>query len=55
MSQNPHNEYDGVPLNLQDGWEACNTRNATGYVALGLGGIVLSITIIAARVGLIGM
>ncbi len=53
MAENPHLKYPGVPLDLQAGWEACNLRNLTGYTAIGLGGIALSIAIIVARVGLI--
>lgn len=55
MAANPHEKYFGVPLNLQAGWEACNIRNSTGYAAVGILGIALSIAIIAARIGLIGL
>lgn len=55
MTKNPHSKYWDVPLDLQAGWEACNTRNTTGYAAISLGGIALSIAIIATRIGLIGM
>ncbi|MBA3721892.1 MAG: hypothetical protein H0W88_05780 [Parachlamydiaceae bacterium] len=42
-----------VPHELQAGWEACNARNLTGYVVLGIGGIALSVAMIAARARLI--
>ena len=52
MADNPHHKYFGVPLELQSGWEACNTRNMTGYASIGIGGAILSIAMIAARAGL---
>lgn len=52
MAGNPRHEYWGVPLNLQAGWEACNVRNLTGYASIGIGGAVLSVAMVAARVGL---
>jgi len=52
MAANSHHKYSGVPLNLQAGWEACNTRNMTGYASIGVGGTILSIAMIAARAGL---
>lgn len=52
MAYNPHHKYFGVPLELQSAWEACNTRNTTGYASIGIGGTILSIAIIAARAGL---
>ncbi len=55
MEENPYLKYSRVPIELQSGWEACNTRNLTGYLAIALGGIVLSVAIIAARVGLINL
>jgi hypothetical protein len=46
--------YPGVPTReLQQGWHACNTRNASGYDSLKTVGIILSVAIIAARVRLI--
>ena len=54
MEDNPYVKYAGVPLDYQAGWEACNVRNLTGYAGLGIGGIALSIGIVAARAGLIG-
>ncbi len=53
MAINPHEKYPGVPLDLQAGWEACNVRNLSGYLSLGVGGIVCSVAMIAARAGLI--
>lgn len=53
MAEEPHLKYPGVPLDLQAGWEACVVRNTTGYAALGIGSTILSIAIIAARMGLI--
>lgn len=50
MKDNPHEKYSDVPLHLQAGWEACNTRNSTGYDALVLGSIVLSVGILAIRI-----
>jgi len=52
MAANPYEKFFGVPLKLQAGWEACHVRNSTGYAAIGIGGIILSIAIIAARAGL---
>jgi hypothetical protein len=54
MVANPHHKYWGVPLNLQAGWEAYNTRNSAGC-AIGLGGLALSVAMVAARIGLIGL
>lgn len=54
MADNPYHKYHGVPLELQSGWEACNTRNKTGYASIGIGGTILSIAMIAARIGLFG-
>ncbi|MBX7067376.1 MAG: hypothetical protein K1X28_09105 [Parachlamydiales bacterium] len=53
MAQEPYLKYEGVPLELQAGWEACNVRNSTGYAALGIGGTILAVAMIAARAGLI--
>jgi|GEM_PF-2925819 len=44
-----------VPNALQAGWHACNVRNSSGYISLGMGGTILSTAIVAARVGLIGL
>ncbi len=55
MEENPCKKYRNVPIELQSGWEACNIRNGIGYLALALGGIVLSVAIIAARAGLINL
>lgn len=55
MAANPDNKYWGVPLNLQAGWEACNIRNSAGYSAIGLGGLALSVAMVAARIGFIGL
>lgn len=55
MAADPHFKYLGVPLRLQAGWEACNIRNTAGYCAIGLGGLALSITMVIARKGLIGL
>ncbi|NGX32544.1 MAG: hypothetical protein K1060chlam4_00592 [Candidatus Anoxychlamydiales bacterium] len=52
MAKTPYVKYRGVPLALQSGWEACNTRNMTGYSSIGIGGAFLSIAMIAARAGL---
>ena len=52
MQENPRHKYEGVPLALQHGWEACNTRNSAGYASIQIGGAILSIAIIAARAGL---
>ena len=52
MADDPHYKYWGVPLKLQSGWEACNTRNTTGYTSIGIEGAILSIAMIAARAGL---
>jgi hypothetical protein len=52
MAANPYYKYEGVPLGLQAGWEACNTRNAIGYSSIGIGGTILSVAMIAARAGL---
>jgi len=51
MEQRPYHKYFAVPLNLQSGWEACKIRNLTGYVSLAVGGVVLSVGIVAARTG----
>ncbi len=52
MAGQPWHKYTGVPTELQSGWEACNTRNTTGYASIGIGGIILSTAMIAARAGL---
>lgn len=49
MERNPFNKYDHVPIKFQSKWEACNIRNQTGYLLLGIGSIILSVTIVAAR------
>ncbi len=54
MEEQPWPKYDGVPMRFQSGWEACNVRNSTGYAALGLGGLVLTVAMIAVRAGLFG-
>ncbi len=48
-------KYSGVPMYLQSGWEACSVRNRTGYASIGIGGAILSIGMIAARAGLLGV
>ena len=55
MDANPHEKYLGVPLNLQSGWEACNIRNSMGYTFIAVGGTTLSVAMIAARAGLLGI
>ncbi|MGD2169121.1 MAG: hypothetical protein PVI40_02635 [Chlamydiota bacterium] len=55
MEQRPYHKYFAVPLNLQSGWEACNIRNLTGYVSLAIGGVALSVGIVAARAGLFSL
>ena len=55
MTKLPYFKYQGVPLKLQPGWEACNMRNLTGYSALALGALALSVAMVAARIGLIGL
>ena len=52
MGQNNIEKY-GVPEKFQAGWEECSVRNKTGYRAIGWGGIILSILIVAAWLGLI--
>lgn len=52
MADAPHDKYFQVPLHLQPQWEACAVRNASGYAAIGLGGLILSIGIAVARIGL---
>lgn len=51
----PYIKYEEVPFKFQAGWEACNVRNSTGYEAIGIGGLVLSVAMVAARAGLIGL
>lgn len=41
--------YENVPDDFQARWAACQTRNATGYAAIFLGGIALTIAILAAK------
>jgi hypothetical protein len=55
MASAPYTKYEGVPTEYQAGWEACNVRNSTGYAALGIGGLILTVAIVAARAGLFGM
>jgi hypothetical protein len=44
-------KYEGVPVELQSSWEACNIRNMLGYRLLMMGSCILAIAIIAARKG----
>jgi len=53
MAREPQEKYEGVPLNLQAGWEACNVRNSIGYAVVAIGGAALSTAILVARIGLI--
>ncbi|QZA58415.1 hypothetical protein [Candidatus Rhabdochlamydia porcellionis] len=50
MQDAPYLKYRGVPLDFQAGWEACNVRNLTGYDALALNSIILSVGILAVRI-----
>jgi hypothetical protein len=52
MESNPHHEYWFVPLEFQAGWEACNVRNLTAYLSLGIGAIALSVATVVARTGI---
>lgn len=52
MRESPYYKYAAVPMELQSGWEACNMRNAIGYLGLALGGGVFTVSIVAARAGL---
>ncbi len=52
MKENPTYKYPFVPLKLQAGWEACNIRNSIGYLFIAIGGVILSIGMIAVRIGL---
>ncbi len=52
MERSPCLKHIFIPLEFQAGWEACNVRNTAGYCAIGLGGILLPIALIAARAGL---
>lgn len=52
VAAHPSEIFEGVPLEYQAGWAACNTRNGTGYLSIGIGGVILSIAIIASRAGL---
>ncbi|MCH9616784.1 MAG: hypothetical protein SP4CHLAM5_02030 [Chlamydiia bacterium] len=42
----------GVPEEFQSRWNACHVRNLTGYLGLAVGGVALSVAIIASRAGL---
>ena len=53
MIANPYRKFNGVPLNLQSGWEACHVRNTMGYASIGVSSVILSVMIIAARTGFI--
>lgn len=50
MQDAPCLDYKDVPLDFQAGWKACKIRNLTGYDALALGSIVLSVGILAVRI-----
>lgn len=52
MTNSPRVKYFGVPREFQPGWEACNIRNMTGYASIGIGGTILSVAMVVARVGL---
>lgn len=47
---NERQRYQGVPEQLQAGWEACNARNSTGYEALAGLSVVLCVGEVAARI-----
>jgi hypothetical protein len=53
-SSDDHFFYD-APVEYMPGFAACNVRNLTGYVFLGIGSTILSAAIVAARVGIIGL
>ncbi|MBS0616364.1 MAG: hypothetical protein JSR58_07435 [Verrucomicrobia bacterium] len=53
MQDHPHQKYWGVPTEFQAGWEACNIRNSAGYSALAIGGLLLSIGMVAVRAGVL--
>jgi hypothetical protein len=55
MEAMPHRKYFGVPREFQSRWEACNTRNITGYASIAIGGTFLMIAMIAARAGLFAL
>lgn len=44
------NHYFGVREKYQSGWHACNTRNTTGYAAIGLGGAALAAGVALTRI-----
>ncbi len=48
----PNIHYWNVPEALQAGWNDCNTRNETGYACIAFGSILLSVGIVATRIGL---
>ena len=55
MAKSPYEKYQNVPLDLQAGWEACNTRALTGYRAVALWTLALSVAIVVVRIGLIAL